>query len=107
MSDLVQYGGYLGIIIVAVVLLVKTFLPWLKSDNQQANQSNRDWTVQRDIEKTLSEIRISMLSQASAQDRMAYSLSAIAEDINSLKTGIQNLPKDIASAIKHRGNGHG
>lgn len=105
MSDLAQYGGSLGIIIIAVVLLIKTFLPWLNKPSEEHN--NRDWTIQRDIEKTLGEIKSSMILQANAQSRMADSLAVMAEDLTSVKNGMHNLPKDIAQAIKYRGNGYG
>ena len=102
--ELIQAGGSLGIIIVAVLLILQAIRPLIKKDKE--SQSLEGLLTQHDHTKILNELHRMITVQNSHLERIAVAQEAMADDSEEIKDAITQLPQRIAASLR-RGNGHG
>ena len=104
MMELIQAGGSLGIIIVAVLLILQAIRPLIKKDKDVP--SLEGILTQHDHTKILNELHRMITIQNSHLERIAVAQESMADDSEEIKDAIMQLPQKIAASLR-RGNGHG
>ena len=104
MTEFIQTGGSLAIIVIAVTLILQAVKPFIKKDKPEQNNFNEILT-QHDQSKILNELHRMITVQNSHLERIAVAQEAMAEDSEEIKEAITRLPDRIATSLR-RGNGH-
>ena len=105
MTEFIQTGGSLAIIVIAITLILQAIKPLIKKDKETPTSFNEILT-QHDHTKILNELHRMITVQNSHLERIAVAQEAMAEDSEEIKDAITRLPDRIATSLR-RGNGHG
>ena len=103
MTEFIQTGGSLAIIIIAITLILQAIRPLIKKDKD--SQSLEGLLTQHDNTKILNELHRMITVQNSHLERIAVAQEAMADDSEEIKDAITRLPERIATSLR-RGNGH-
>ena len=103
MTEFIQTGGSLAIIVIAITLILQAIRPLIKKDKD--SQSLEGLLTQHDNTKILNELHRMITVQNSHLERIAVAQEAMAEDSEEIKDAITRLPDRIATSLR-RGNGH-
>ena len=105
MTEFIQTGGSLAIIVIAITLILQAVKPFIKKDKSDNLSSYNDLLTQHDHTKILNELHRMITVQNSHLERIAIAQEAMAEDSEEIKDAITRLPDRIATSLR-RGNGH-
>ena len=105
MQELIQTGGQLGIIIVALLLLLQIILPLVKKDKDAKQPTIESLFTQHDNTRLLNDVHGMLKIQNEKLERIAKALESQAVSYDHIKDYIERMPKEIAKELR-RGNGH-
>ena len=104
MTEFIQTGGSLAIIVIAITLILQALKPFIKKDKQGPDTFN-DILTQHDHTKMLNEINRMVTVQNSHLQRIAEAQEMMAKETSKINDAVSRLPQKIAESLR-RGNGH-